>query len=65
MASRICDRAQPGQVLVSDVVRQLCAGKTFEFTSTGEANLKGFDEAVTFHEVRPAAASGSTPPVSS
>jgi adenylate cyclase len=51
LAARITDRAEPGQVLVSRVVRQLCAGKTFEFTSAGEATLKGFDEPVTLYEV--------------
>ncbi len=30
----------------------LCAGKTFEFTSMGEATLKGFNEPVTLYEVR-------------
>ena len=49
---RICDEAEPGQILVSDVVRQLCAGKTFDFTSVGEATLKGFDEPVALYEVR-------------
>ena len=39
-----------GSVLVSDVVRQLCAGKTFEFTSVGEATLKGFAEPVVLFE---------------
>jgi class 3 adenylate cyclase len=29
LARRLCDRAQPGRVLVSDVVRQLVAGKGF------------------------------------
>ena len=48
---RICDEAEPGQILVSDVVRQLCAGKTFDFTSVGEATLKGFDEPVALYEV--------------
>jgi class 3 adenylate cyclase len=38
-------------VLVSDVVRQLCAGKSFEFTSVGDATLKGFDEPVALYEV--------------
>jgi class 3 adenylate cyclase len=52
LAARITDRAEPGQVLVSDVVRQLCAGKTFEFTSAGNATLKGFDEPVTLYEAR-------------
>ena len=51
LAARITDRAEPGQVLVSNVVRELCAGKTFAFTSVGEATLKGFDEPVTLFEV--------------
>jgi class 3 adenylate cyclase len=46
------DRAEPGQVHVSNVERELCAGKTFEFTSVGEARLKGFDEPVALYEVR-------------
>ena len=52
LAARITDRAEPGQVLVSNVVRELCAGKTFEFTSLGEATLKGFSEPVALFEVR-------------
>ena len=52
LAARITDRAEPGQVLVSNVVRELCAGKTFEFTSVGEATLEGFGEPVTLYEVR-------------
>ncbi len=51
LAARITDRAEPGQVLVSNVVRELCAGKRFEFTSMGDATLKGFDEPVTLYEV--------------
>ena len=39
-------------MLVSRVVRDLCAGKTFEFTSMGDATLKGFDEPVELYEVR-------------
>jgi class 3 adenylate cyclase len=31
----------------------LCAGKTFEFTSMGEATLKGFDEPVKLYAVKP------------
>lgn len=44
LAARVCDRAEPGQVLVSEVVRQLCAGKLLTFTDQGEATLKGFPE---------------------
>ena len=51
-AARITNRAEQGQVLVSDVVRQLCAGKTFDFTSQGDVTLKGFDEPVTLYEVK-------------
>ena len=46
LASRVCDRAEPGQVLVSNVVRELCAGKGFTFADQGEATLKGFGEPV-------------------
>lgn len=52
LARRLCDRAQPGRVLVSDVVRQLVAGKGFEFEHLGAENLKGFDERVSLYEVR-------------
>ncbi len=50
-AARIVDRAEPGQVLVSNVVMELCEGKTFEFTSLGAVSLRGFDETVTLFEV--------------
>ena len=52
LAARVTDRAEPGQVLVSDVVRQLCTGKTFEFSPVGEATLKRFAEPVALFEVR-------------
>ena len=45
-ASRIADRAEPGQVLVADVVRQLCEGKSYAFAPLGAVSLKGFDEPV-------------------
>lgn len=38
-------------MLVSNVVRELCAGKTFEFRSAGDATLKVFDEPVALDEV--------------
>ena len=31
-------------MLVSNVVRELCAGKGFTFTDQGEVTLKGFPE---------------------
>jgi class 3 adenylate cyclase/pimeloyl-ACP methyl ester carboxylesterase len=52
LAKRICDQAEPGQILVSDVVQQLAAGKGFTFTDKGQATLKGFEKPVRLHEVR-------------
>ena len=51
-AARIADRAEPGQVLVSRVVMELCEGKTFEFASLGAVQLKGFDDTVELFVVR-------------
>ena len=51
-AARITDRAEPGQILVSRVVADLCAGKGFEFTSAGDATMKGFDTPAALFEVR-------------
>ena len=44
------NRAEPGQVLVSNVVRELCAGKQFTFEPLGDAALKGFNEPVALYE---------------
>ena len=51
LAARVCDRAEPGQVLVSNVVRELCAGTTFTFEDVGAATLKGFDKSVSLFSV--------------
>ena len=37
--------------MVSNVVMELCEGKTFEFVSLGAVSLKGFDEPVAVFEV--------------
>jgi class 3 adenylate cyclase/pimeloyl-ACP methyl ester carboxylesterase len=52
LAARITDRARPGQTLVSNVVRELCAGKQFTFDPVGEHQLKGFDAPVALFEAR-------------
>jgi adenylate cyclase len=52
LARRVCDEASGGEILVSDVVRQLAAGKDFLFSERGVADLKGFDEPVRVFEVR-------------
>jgi adenylate cyclase len=52
LAARITDRAEPGQVLVSNVIRELCAGKGFVFEDAGEQTLKGFEEPVSLFAAR-------------
>ncbi len=52
LARRICDHAEPGQILVSNVVRELSAGKGFLFADIGEVVPKGFEEPVRLYEVR-------------
>jgi len=51
-AARIAAAAKGGEILVSDVVRQLAKGKDFLFTDRGEVALRGFDEPVRLYEVR-------------
>ncbi|MFB3092903.1 MAG: adenylate/guanylate cyclase domain-containing protein, partial [Dehalococcoidia bacterium] len=51
-ATRITATAKGGEILVSNVVRELAKGKDFLFADRGEASLKGFDEPVRLYEVR-------------
>ncbi|MCI0856735.1 MAG: adenylate/guanylate cyclase domain-containing protein [Chloroflexi bacterium] len=51
LASRICDKAGPGEILVSNVVRELAAGKGFLFSDRGESELRGFEDPVRLYEV--------------
>jgi len=46
LAARIMSEAIGGEVLVSDVIRQLAVGKRFSFADRGVRRLKGFDEPV-------------------
>jgi class 3 adenylate cyclase/pimeloyl-ACP methyl ester carboxylesterase len=52
VAARIAAQAQGGEILVSDVVRQLVAGKGFLFNDRGEHALKGFEDPVRVWAVR-------------
>jgi len=52
LARRICDQAEAGEILVSNVVRELAAGKPFLFSDRGAAPLKGFEDPVRLYEVR-------------
>jgi class 3 adenylate cyclase len=51
-AARIASAAKGGEILVSDVVRQLAKGKDFLFADRGEVALRGFEEPVRLYEVR-------------
>ncbi|HLB26346.1 MAG TPA: adenylate/guanylate cyclase domain-containing protein [Dehalococcoidia bacterium] len=51
-AARIAAQAEGGEILASDVVRQLVAGKGFLFADRGDAVLRGFDDPVRLYEVR-------------
>jgi class 3 adenylate cyclase/pimeloyl-ACP methyl ester carboxylesterase len=51
VASRIAAQAEGREILVSDVVRQLVAGKGFLFNDRGEHALKGFEDPVRVFEV--------------
>ncbi len=52
LAARIAAAAQGGEILASDVVRQLVAGKGFLFRDRGEVALRGFEDPVRIYEVR-------------
>jgi class 3 adenylate cyclase len=61
LARRICDQADGGAILVSNVVRELAMGKGFLFADTGEVALKGFEDPVRLYEV-PWREQGAEPP---
>jgi class 3 adenylate cyclase len=52
LAARLCDHAEPQQILVSNVVAELCAGKRLPIHDAGRFELKGFDAPVHAHAVR-------------
>jgi class 3 adenylate cyclase len=52
MAARIMGQARGGEILVSDVVRQLVAGKGYRFSDRGESELRGFDHPVRIYGLR-------------
>jgi len=52
VAARVMAQARGGEVLVTDVVRQLVAGKGFLFADRGEAILRGFEDPVRVWQLR-------------
>ena len=51
LAARLCAQAEPGQILVSSVIADLCIGKGLRFIGASECQLKGFAEPVHTHVV--------------
>lgn len=51
LAARVMGKAAGGQILVSETVRNLVAGKPYEFVHYELAQLKGFDELIKLFEV--------------
>ena len=51
LAARLCSHADAEQILVSNVVAELCEGKVLAFEDLGEIALKGFDQPVRAHAV--------------
>ena len=51
LAARLCSCATAEQILVSNVVAELCIGKKLRFQDLGPRTLKGFDEPVHAHAV--------------
>ncbi len=46
LSKRLCDLADPGQVLFSEVVKGLCMGRNFQFSDLGDQHLKGFAQPI-------------------
>jgi class 3 adenylate cyclase len=51
LAARLCGQAEPGQILVSSVVAELCLGKGLKFVEAGHHQLKGFEQPIATHFV--------------
>ncbi len=51
LAARLCAHAQPDQILVSNVVAELCVGKGLPFKDLGDVSLKGFSRPIKIHTV--------------
>ena len=58
LAARLCASADPGGILVSHAVRELCAGKTLAFDAARDLDLRGFDTAVRAYAALPSTPGG-------
>ncbi|MCH8815333.1 MAG: hypothetical protein IH957_09610 [Chloroflexi bacterium] len=51
MAARVAAKAAGGEILTSNVVRELVAGKGFLFNDRGDTELRGFEDPVRLFEL--------------
>jgi class 3 adenylate cyclase len=51
LAARIAAKAEGGEILASEAVRQIVAGKKFPFSDLGETTLRGFEDRVHIYQV--------------
>ena len=51
LAARIAAQAEGGEILASEAVRQIVAGKKFPFSDRGETALRGFEDRVHIYQV--------------
>lgn len=51
LAARLCAHSEPAQILVDDIVRDLCQDRTISFSNKGEITPKGFTQPINVHEV--------------
>lgn len=52
LAARVCGHAGAGQIVASNVVRELTAGKKYLFADLGDVAMRGFEDPVRLYEVR-------------
>ncbi len=52
LAARIAAKAEGGEILAANVVRELTAGKDFLLAGRGDTALRGFEDPVRLYEVR-------------
>ena len=51
LAARIAAKAEGGEILASEAVRQIVAGKKFPFSDLGETAMRGFEDRVHIYQV--------------
>jgi class 3 adenylate cyclase len=51
LAARLCQHAEPEQILISNAVAELCVGKRLPIREIGRLALKGFEDPVHAHAV--------------